>query len=354
MELHNEQAILKANLTHPSTAFRHAVRLGVTIALATALYHLPGFPVGRGYWIPFTAFLVLKPDFNTTLTRSMSRLIGTLGGVILATLLLATLKPTLEVLVVIDALAAYIAFSTFFVNYALYSVFITITAVFLLAFVTPSPLTNVFDRGIDTLLGGSLALLMFLIWPTWEHTQISATIAKHVDTLRNYLIAVMETYIHPSTYNAEFIAHLHREARLAGTHHARAAASHFDAIQVYGLLGALNAISLSTLALEGYQFNGVVLSSTIRDRLNLLTKEIEKALQHLSQALTAPPPGTISCAALDAALHALTEGETSEQSWQESSTTEQSFLMKEAEQIVHTIDIISQFLPLSIWNARWQ
>lgn len=351
---HNARAILKANLTYRSTSFRHAIRLGVTLALATALYHLPGFPVGRGYWIPFTAFLVLKPDFNTTLTRSVSRLIGTLGGVILATLLLTTLKPTLTELIAIVALAIYLSFSLFFVNYSLYSVFITITAVCLLAFVVPSPLTNIFDRAIDTLLGGLLALLMFLLWPTWERTQLSAILARRVDTLRNYLIAVLDTYIRPDSYQAEAIAQLHREARLAHSNVdaslARIAhepsASHFNALQVYALLGALNSISLSALTLEGYKLNNVVLSSAMRARLSPLIREIEKTLQHLSQALTATPPGTISCTAMDAALHALTAGETSTQPSQASSTTEQAFLLNEAEQIVHAIESSSQFLPL--------
>jgi uncharacterized membrane protein YccC len=354
-ELYNVQEILKANLTLRSTAFRHAIRLAVTLALATAIYHIPGFPIGRGYWIPFTAFLVLKPDFNTTLTRSVSRLVGTLGGVILAAVLLATLKPTLEMLVVIDAIAAYIALSSFFVNYTIYSAFMTIAAVFLLAFITPDPLTNVFDRAIDTLLGGSLALLMFLIWPTWEHTHIYSNTATRVDTLRNYFIAVMETYIHPRIYHSASIAHLHREECLA---HSNVDASleritrepsvpHFNALQVQGLLEALNSISLSVLTLEGYQINKVVLSSAMRYRLSFFTEEIDKILQQLSQTLTTAQPGTISCAAIDTALHALIEAETSEQSLQKSLAAEQSFLVKEGEQIVHTIDIISQLLPIS-------
>jgi hypothetical protein len=85
----------------------------------------------------------------------------------------------------------------------------------------------------------------------------------------------------------------------------------------------------------------------MRDQLSLFVKKIDKTLQHVSQALTATRPVTISCADINAALHALAETETSRQPLQESSVAEQSFLVKEAEQIVRTIEIISQLLPIS-------
>ncbi|GLV53278.1 hypothetical protein KDH_01330 [Dictyobacter sp. S3.2.2.5] len=355
-ELHNVQAILRANLSFRSTAFRHAIRLGVTLALTTALYHLPGWPIGRGYWISFTAFAILKPDFNTTLTRSVSRLVGTLGGVILATVLLVALKPTPAMLVLIVAIAAYITLASFFVNYALYSASITIAAVCLLALVTPHPLTNIFDRTFDTLIGGALALFMFLIWPTWAHTQLYPNMVARIETLRKHFLAVMDTYIHPDTSHAERVASRHREARLAYSNveaslerimHEPHHAFYFDAVRVQGLLEALNSFSLNVLALEGYQFNEVVLSPAMRDQLGPFVKAVDTTMQRLSQLLTTTQTDAISCADLETALHALTEIETPGLPWQESEAVEQSFLVKEGEQIVHTLEIISQLLPVS-------
>jgi uncharacterized membrane protein YccC len=51
--LHLEDAwtSIRANLTLQSGAFRHALRLGIALALATALYRLVHLPVERGYWI---------------------------------------------------------------------------------------------------------------------------------------------------------------------------------------------------------------------------------------------------------------------------------------------------------------
>ena len=355
-EFYNVRAILRANLTFRSTAFRHAVRLGVTLALTTALYHIPGWPIGRGYWISFTAFVILKPDFHTTLTRSVSRLVGTLSGVILATVLLLTLKPTPDVLILVVAITAYITLASFFINYALYSASVTVAAVCLLALVTPQPLANVFDRAIDTLIGGALAFCMFLIWPTWEYTQLSPNIVTRVDTLRKHFLAVMETYIHPDAPHTERVAPRHREARLAYSNveasleritHEPHHALHFNVARTHGLLEALNSISLNVLALEGYQLNEVVLPPDTQDRLRFFVKEVDATLQRLSQALAAAQPETISCVDLAASLHTLTEIEVSRQPLQESEAAEQSFLLKEAEQIVRTLEIISQLLPLS-------
>jgi uncharacterized membrane protein YccC len=357
VELHNVQEILNANLTFRSTAFRHAIRLGVTLALATAIYHIPAFPIGRGYWIPLTACLVLKPDFNTTFTRGASRMLGTLGGVILSTLLVTTLKPTLGILVAIDAIAAYIAFSTLFANYAIYSAFITVAVVILLAFVTPQPLTNVFDRGVDTLLGGLLALLMFLIWPTWERSQVYQNLATRLEALRRYFVAVMEAYIYPSTYNPGFMNHIHLDTRLA---HSNVVASierviqepsspHFKSVQARGLMVALDSMGLSILTLEAYRVNNFVLPSALHYHFSLFTKEIDKALQQLARAIRDRQSVTIASDDIQAALSTLVEDKKdrqAEQSSQGSVPIEQHLLIAEAAQIVRNIDIISKLLPV--------
>ena len=55
---------LKANLTLSSSAFRHAIRLAAAVAIASTVYF--AFHLGRGYWMPMTALIVLRPDFYET------------------------------------------------------------------------------------------------------------------------------------------------------------------------------------------------------------------------------------------------------------------------------------------------
>lgn len=82
---------LRANLTLRSTAFRHAARLSITIAIAATIYRVLDLP--RGYWVPLTVFFVLRPDFGSTFTRGLQRYIVTALGAVLATLISAALNP---------------------------------------------------------------------------------------------------------------------------------------------------------------------------------------------------------------------------------------------------------------------
>ena len=62
---------LRANLTLRSTACRHALRLAAVLTLATAGGRALELP--RGYWLPLTIALVLKPDFHDTFAFSAGR-----------------------------------------------------------------------------------------------------------------------------------------------------------------------------------------------------------------------------------------------------------------------------------------
>jgi len=76
-------SILRANLTLRSAACRHAVRLACCFALADALGRTLDLP--RGYWVPMTVAIVLKPDVAATFTHGLGRVAGTTVGLVLAT-----------------------------------------------------------------------------------------------------------------------------------------------------------------------------------------------------------------------------------------------------------------------------
>ena len=73
--------LLRANLTFDSAACRHALRLAAALIVATILYRtLPG---SHEYWIAIAALMVLRPDFDTTITRGLGRAGGTVTGAVL-------------------------------------------------------------------------------------------------------------------------------------------------------------------------------------------------------------------------------------------------------------------------------
>lgn len=184
---------MRANLTPSSMAFRHGLRLAVTLAVAVLLYHL--IPLTRGYWVPLTVLVILRPDFQATVTRGLLRIFGTLVGIMLSTGLLAVAYPHASLgvgllLVMIFAVALY---STINVNYGLFSIFVTAEVMVLLSFFEKAPpLATMSDRLLNTLIGGVLALLAYRLWPTWQHYQLRPQLRAWVHDLREYLIAITE------------------------------------------------------------------------------------------------------------------------------------------------------------------
>jgi uncharacterized membrane protein YccC len=285
LQLQNPVEVLWANLTLRSTAFRHAIRLGIVLAVATALYLV--FPLQRGYWIPLTALLILKPDFSTTYSRGAARTAGTMLGALLTTILVAVFSPTNSTLVVLVGIVAFIAFSILNANYALFSAFVTAEAVLLIAFFDPHPLDTVIYRTIDTAIGGMLALIAYALWPTWEHQQVASKVAARLEAVRIYFIAVMEAYARPSAYDASAIAHRRWEGRLARSN-AEASVERalseperyrIDEEIVRGLLVSANHVAKSIVALEAYLMTTP--SRQPLPELTSFTNEVDAVLQSL-------------------------------------------------------------------------
>lgn len=140
--------------------FQYAVRQGLTVAAAAELARSLG--LANGYWVPMTALIVLKPGFRETFQRGLERVVGTLLGAALATLLVHALRLepiTVAVLVVVFAWGSYALLN---VNYGLFAVFLTGYIVFLLDFGGLSTQAVVARRTVNTALGGGLALLSYV------------------------------------------------------------------------------------------------------------------------------------------------------------------------------------------------
>lgn len=138
--------------------------------VATVLYRVID-PVD-GYWIVVAVIFVLKPEFGVTVGRSLLRVIGTLAGVVAATLLLASLQPGPVTLAVLTIAVSAFAFSLFNVNYGAFALFLTCLTVFLAAFMGLPAMTAVANRTVDNLIGAGLTVVAFLVWPTWVATEV--------------------------------------------------------------------------------------------------------------------------------------------------------------------------------------
>jgi len=181
---------------HVSWRNPDSLRFAIVLAIAMALGR--HFAADRGYWIPLTAALVLKPDFQTTFVRGFGRIAGTLIGAVVATLVVALVRghPVAQLAGVIAAAAA--AYVTFNPNYALFTIAITSFVVIVLGMRGLPGTTTIDARVLDTLAGGALAMIGYLVWPTWERRRTRALLADLIDAQRRAANALLREYVSPS------------------------------------------------------------------------------------------------------------------------------------------------------------
>jgi len=183
---------LRANLHFGSVAFRHALRLAVTAAIAVLATRV--FDIQRGYWISITAIVVLQPYMVETWRRTFDRIAGSVLGGLIAAWLMQLVGAPLQMALLIFPLSVF-AFALRSVNYALFMLCMTplvvlIAELFQTDGIGDAHLASL--RALDSILGGLLGLVAsFLLWPSWETPQLPRQMADAVRAHRDYLLVVL-------------------------------------------------------------------------------------------------------------------------------------------------------------------
>ncbi|MDP9175097.1 MAG: FUSC family protein [Planctomycetota bacterium] len=155
------------NLTWQSDAFQYGLRVAIALIYASILAR--ALNLTNGYWLAMTVAIVLKPSFGKTFQRGLARILGTLAGVAVATLVSALLHPSHETLAALVILFAALSYLLIRVNYASFTVCITAYIVFLLALAGLPEQKIIRYRALNTVLGGGLALVMHGKFPKPGH-----------------------------------------------------------------------------------------------------------------------------------------------------------------------------------------
>jgi len=182
------RAMLLANLTPRSVAFRHAVRSAIALSLALGLSRALELP--HGYWLPMTVAIVLRPDFAATFNFGLLRVVGTVLGLLLTTALLHVIpdQPWAHLVLMGVLCMAFRYLAT--AHYGIAVAALTGTVVVLLSFEGVDPGVAVMDRVVNTALGSGMALLAYVVWPTWERARARAGLADMLDAYADYLRAL--------------------------------------------------------------------------------------------------------------------------------------------------------------------
>jgi uncharacterized membrane protein YccC len=167
---------LRSNLSFQSSTFRHALRLAAASAIAGIL--ASAFHLTRGYWIPMTVVVVLKPNFGGTLHRAVQRITGTVAGALLAALVLWFVHDTWWLLAIL-ALLSFATLTLRWANYVAFSLALTPMIMVMLDLAHPGTVTDSFLRILHTIIGGVLAIVAgYLLFPLWERSKLPSQLAE--------------------------------------------------------------------------------------------------------------------------------------------------------------------------------
>lgn len=190
-----------------SLAVGHALRYTVALGLATAAYRF--MHLSHGYWIPLTVAFVLRPDYATTLTRGLARVVGTVIGVLFATGVVAVLHPSPLLLTAAMLVAVWLAFSMLRANFLAFTAILTVYIVFSVAAAGVFDPTLGEQRLAATAIGVGVALVASILWPTWEAKKVREVLQDTEEAQTAYEAALEARRRGEGTTSAVEEAHQH-------------------------------------------------------------------------------------------------------------------------------------------------
>ena len=283
-------ATLHANLNFRSAVFRHALRLTFALAAGDAVGR--GFDWRRSYWIPMTIVLVLKPEFAVTFSRGVLRITGTIVGLLLATALFHFLPIHIATEILLIAAFTFLMRWVGPANYGVFAVMISALVVLLLSINGVSPKEVIVARGMNTAIGGVLALLAYLAWPTWERSRVADNVAAMLKMYREYFSAVAKSYVEKETGNRLEIEKPRQNARTARTNleaslerlAAEPGTTAEQTARVNAMLATSHRFAHAVMALEA----GLPSTAPVpaRAEFRTFTADVEKSLSLLEEILS--------------------------------------------------------------------
>jgi uncharacterized membrane protein YccC len=278
-----------ANLTLQSAVFRHAIRMAVAVAIAESLSRSLETP--RAYWLPMTTVLVLKPEFTVTFSRGLLRIAGTIVGLLLATAMFHFLPAGIGLEVVLIGAFVFLLRWVGPANYGIFGVAVSALVVLMIAITGLSPKSVILPRGLNTIIGGTLALLVYAVWPTWERMQVGEMMARLLDSYRVYFLKMLDVLMGREGASTAELDKLRLASRLARTN----AVASVDRMQAEPGSRAGEIALLIAMLASSHRFIHAVLSveagvltatrPRVRDEFRVFAGDVVKMLEALAAEL---------------------------------------------------------------------
>lgn len=209
----NTLKLLLDELNFKSPIFIQSVRLTIFIMIATIvgdlLSYFPSISIpGHGFWVPLTTAIVLFPDYVDTFTRSIERTMGTIAGAIIGYLLsLLPFGLLGHSIMTFILLCGYVTFRTSGQSWIMFWIVAWLCNL--------SVLHNVaIPRAIDTIVGGVIALIACIVWPTWNTNKIDKILANWIKLQGQYVSSIINSTINSNSLEISKLKALRHKCNL--------------------------------------------------------------------------------------------------------------------------------------------
>ncbi len=246
-------AAITTQLSGNSPVLRHALRLAVATGVGAALARAIG--LGHGEWIALTVLLALRPETAHTYTRCVSRVVGVLAGVLVATVLTALLHPAGFLMAVPTVVALGLSYALAGFGAVPMTAALAAGIVFLLDIEGAADGADLSQRLVAVALGGGLAVASHVLLPDRSLVRLRQRAGELLKAEIDYAATVIRGFVHPLPHAAITLdAAWRRAVRARSAFEAASGSVRAEAPEVRRWLtsyrAALNAVTGACVTLE--------------------------------------------------------------------------------------------------------
>ncbi|GGC59309.1 hypothetical protein GCM10011396_02790 [Undibacterium terreum] len=199
--------VILSSMSWTSPTFRFSLRVAMAITVGLLIAdHLPY--AAHGYWIVLTIVIILKPSFSMTKQRRSDRLIGTVIGCAITSVVLHFVHtPAILLAFLFLATAGVPAF--LYVKYRYAAVAATMQILLQINLLVPTNAHVVSERLTDTLIGAIIATVFSFILPSWEYKTLPQLVKNVLADNQRYIIAARDLL--EARVNDDFVYRISRK-----------------------------------------------------------------------------------------------------------------------------------------------
>ena len=194
-----ELSVLRDACSPRSTFFHHGLRVACTVGIASLVGHRISV---HPHWVTVTTLAVLQPYSGATAAKAAQRVLGTVLGSIAAVAITLLLRSPVALAAAMFPLSVA-AVATHRRNYRLFTFFLTPVFV-LLAERFQGDWWVAAERASDAAIGGGIAFVAAVFaFPSRERTRLPELLARMLDAVASYAVAVFDGVPNRHTEAAE-------------------------------------------------------------------------------------------------------------------------------------------------------